>query len=225
MTLRIVGRDPTKLSSPHEGHQYSAAQLKEILGRITSDAYCTPLLENNINCGEPPINTILIHNAMNAQKNIAKLMVHQQWCDQLLKCTEKIKEICDDFVETPSDTSPQLLETVHQRLDLLLADDPKITHLQNVSEYRSEAVKIASALRTASVDNRTTAELSAAMADEVLFEIRLIRQSIMYQISDNRKHIDSQLVMRENRNAYLSCCPGSKLKDILSKIHSQNDGE
>jgi hypothetical protein len=70
-----------------------------------------------------------------------------------------------------------------------------------ISGYLREAAEAARPLRKTS-DKEL--KLSRLIAEEALFELKLIHRSLIYQIKDNKKHLESRSAMRENRLALIS---------------------
>jgi hypothetical protein len=71
-----------------------------------------------------------------------------------------------------------------------------------ISNYLRQAAEAARPLRQVSAKSWTTASASTAIAEEILFELRHIYQSLVYRIGNQKIYSQNRSVMIENRLAF-----------------------
>jgi hypothetical protein len=198
MTLRI-------LTHSAERPPNTPSALLRAAGRIVLEIKRYPgiTVETSGSLASNDVEIALAHDLWNAGDLIGLYHADKRLA-LLIAMAEETRLIC---VSSTKDTPAALkqLSKLKKRLKELLKSETflKITQKEKriCADYLSEAADAVTPLYKTNVKNWTLSCISAEAADDVLFELRHIRQSLAYQIKDNKRHLDNRAVMRENREA------------------------
>jgi hypothetical protein len=155
---------------------------------------------------------------------LIKLYHAHLWIASLIAVVENILSLCEPFSEDVNSAELRLEELKKQLTDEIFYISKAARKGKPViTVCLKECAALARPLKKLTVKNRFTARISAAAAEEALFELRHIHQSLVYRIEDNKKFLENRAVMKENYLAFNSqrkTAPSDL--DFFSKIFLEN---
>jgi hypothetical protein len=155
---------------------------------------------------------------------LIKLYHAHLWTTSLIAAVENILSLCESFSEDIHSAELRLEELKKQLTDeIFYISKAAKKGKPMIARYLKECAALARPLKKLIIKNRYTARLSAAAAEETLFELRHIHQSLVYRIEDNKKFLENRTVMKENYLAFNSQRRTSPADlDFFSKIFLEN---